>query len=120
MELMLALASGFMISWSLIQRGIAAWDAWHESVMQHHNYAWVRAQCLNESFSSNIRVHSDICERAQRHASRTPFLHALSAAMQEHDTPWLPAAIFLMVALSWTTWMFKAKKRANFTPFSMI
>lgn len=112
LDLALALASGFTVSWCLVQRCIAAWDAWHEAVRLHARDAWIREQCMNDTFYTNLRVHSDACERVQIHANRTPFLHALSAAMQEDETPWLPAAFFAFFTVLVTRFIWKTRRRA--------
>lgn len=105
MDLVLALLSGFVVSWCALQRGILAWDAWHEAVRLEARDAWMRGLCRNETFFANMRVHSDVCEVVQRSASRTPFLHAVGAAM-EAETAWLPAvALAAALALARFMWI---------------
>jgi len=98
MELLLSLFSGFFITSCLIQRAMVAWDTWHEAVRLQTRDAWMRVQCQDESFFANMRVHSDVCEVVQRAANRTPFLHALGAAV-EVETPWLPPVIAVAVGI---------------------
>lgn len=99
MDLGLAIFSGFFITTCVIQRIIVAWDTWHEAIRLHARDAWMRVQCQNESFFTNMRVHSDVCEVVQRAANRTPFLHALGAAV-EVEVSWLPPVVVVLLGIA--------------------
>lgn len=99
MDLALVVFSGFFVTSCVMERGIAAWDAWHEAHRIHRRDAWMREQCQDQSFFANMRVHSDACEVVQRNAMRGALLHAVSAFMDARAS-WVPPLIVLIAGIA--------------------
>lgn len=79
MDLILCITAAFMGSYITLQRIMTAWDIWHESTRLHIKNTWMRESCQNISFYANMQMHSDVCDRVQKQASRTPLMHAMQA-----------------------------------------
>lgn len=47
--------------------------------------AWLRVQCKDPQFYSNLRQHTDLCSQVEKHAQSSIFLTALNAMVMQNQ-----------------------------------
>lgn len=85
MEIPVIITASFFTTYYIIHKTIAAWQVWHESYRIHYKNAWMRNECANPTFYANMQIHSDVCEKVQKQAITTPFMHAAQTFLKIDD-----------------------------------
>jgi hypothetical protein len=99
MEIVLSIIATFVCSYFAMHRVMIAWDTWHEARRIHNKNTWMRNACLNDTFYTNMQMHSDVCDRVQRQAIRTPIMHALQVFITMDGNLLLLITIFVILII---------------------
>jgi len=76
--MVVALTVFWVISFS-IGRIFIFYEAYTSVLRVHKEEAWLRLQCGDPNFYTNMRQHTDVCANVQRNFERIPFLVGLNA-----------------------------------------
>ena len=78
-QFMIVTLTAFWTASFLVLRVAVFVDAWQQAVRVQQDEAWLRLQCDDPDFYSNMRQHTDLCMQVRKNAEQIPFLQALSA-----------------------------------------
>ena len=65
-----------------VSRVFVFYEAYTEFQNVLKNEAWLRTQCIDSDFYSNLRQHTELCDGVLRNSERSPFLIALNAVAE--------------------------------------
>ena len=78
-QFLIVTLTAFWTASFLVLRVAVFVDAWQQAVRVQQDEAWLRLQCADPEFYTNMRQHTDLCTEVRRNAEQIPFLQALSA-----------------------------------------
>ena len=78
--MVVALTVFWIISFS-IGRIFIFYEAYTSVIRVHKEEKWLRLQCGDPNFYTNMRQHTDVCANVQRNFERIPFLVGLNAVL---------------------------------------
>ena len=82
LKLMVVALSVFWIISFSIGRIFIFYEAYTSIVRVHKEESWLRVQCGDPNFYTNMRQHTDLCASVQRNFERIPFLVGLNAVAE--------------------------------------
>ena len=78
-KLMVISLSIFWIISFTVGRVFIFYEAYTSVLRVHKEESWLRVQCADPNFYTNMRQHTDLCANVQRNFERIPFLVGLNA-----------------------------------------
>ncbi len=82
LKLMIICLTTFWIVSFLVGRFFVFYEAYTSALRLVRDEAWIREQCSDPLFYSNLKQHSDLCQSVQINFERSPFLVALNAVSE--------------------------------------
>ena len=82
LRLMIICMTTFWIVSFSVGRFFVFYEAYTSTLRIIRDEAWIRAQCADPQFYSNLKQHSDLCQSVQINFERSPFLVALNAVSE--------------------------------------
>lgn len=82
LRLMIICMTTFWIVSFSVGRFFVFYEAYTSALRVIRDEAWIRAQCADPQFYSNLKQHSDLCQSVQINFERSPFLIALNAVSE--------------------------------------
>ena len=82
LKLMIICLSTFWIVSFAVGRFFVFYEAYTSAQRLIRDEEWIRTQCADAQFYSNLKQHSDICQSVQINFERSPFLIALNAVSE--------------------------------------
>jgi hypothetical protein len=82
LKLMVVALSVFWIISFSIGRIFIFYEAYTSVLRVHKEEGWLRIQCGDPNFYTNMRQHTDLCASVQRNCERIPFLVGLNAVAE--------------------------------------
>ena len=85
-KLMILCLTTFWVTSFTVSRFVVFYEAYSNALRVVRDEEWVRGQCSDPLFYSNLKQHSDLCLTVQINFERSPFLVGLNAVA---DTAYL-------------------------------
>lgn len=82
LKLMIICLTTFWIVSFSVGRFFVFYEAYTSALRLVRDEAWIRAQCSDPQFYSNLKQHSDLCQSVQINFERSPLLVALNAVSE--------------------------------------
>jgi hypothetical protein len=82
LKLMIICMTTFWIVSFSVGRFFVFYEAYTSALRVVRDEAWIRAQCADPQFYSNLKQHSDLCQSVQINFERSPLLVALNAVSE--------------------------------------
>ena len=82
LKLMIICLTTFWIVSFLVGRFFVFYEAYTSALRVVRDEAWIREQCSDPLFYSNLKQHSDLCQSVQINFERSPVLVALNAVSE--------------------------------------
>jgi hypothetical protein len=82
LKLMIICMTTFWIVSFSVGRFFVFYEAYTTALRVVRDEAWIRAQCADPQFYSNLKQHSDLCQSVQINFERSPLLVALNAVSE--------------------------------------
>jgi hypothetical protein len=82
LKLMIICLTTFWIVSFAVGRFFVFYEAYTSARRLVRDEEWIRMQCADAQFYSNLKQHSDICQSVQINFERNPFLVALNAVSE--------------------------------------
>ena len=82
LKLMIICLTTFWIVSFSVGRFFVFYEAYTSALRLIRDEAWIRSQCSDPQFYSNLKQHSDICQSVQINFERSPVLVALNAVSE--------------------------------------
>ena len=79
--MIICLTTFWIVSFS-VGRFFVFYEAYTSALRLVRDEAWIRAQCSDPQFYSNLKQHSDLCQSVQINFERSPLLVALNAVSE--------------------------------------
>jgi hypothetical protein len=79
--MIICLTTFWIVSFSM-GRFFVFYEAYTSALRIVRDEAWIRAQCSDPQFYSNLKQHSDLCQSVQINFERSPLLVALNAVSE--------------------------------------
>jgi hypothetical protein len=81
-KLMIVCLTTFWIVSFTMGRFFVFYEAYTSALRIVRDEAWIRTQCADPQFYSNLKLHSDLCQSVQINFERSPLLVALNAVSE--------------------------------------
>lgn len=82
LKLMIICLTTFWIVSFSVGRFFVFYEAYTSALRLIRDEAWIRSQCSDPQFYSNLKQHSDLCQSVQINFERSPVLVALNAVSE--------------------------------------
>jgi hypothetical protein len=82
LKLMIICMTTFWIVSFSVGRFFVFYEAYTSALRLIRDEAWIRTQCSDPQFYSNLKQHSDLCQSVQINFERSPLLVALNAVSE--------------------------------------
>jgi hypothetical protein len=82
LKLMIICLTTFWIVSFSVGRFFVFYEAYTSALRVVRDEAWIRTQCSDPQFYSNLKQHSDLCQSVQINFERSPLLVALNAVSE--------------------------------------
>lgn len=82
LKLMIICLTTFWIVSFSVGRFFVFYEAYTSALRTIRDEAWIRTQCADPQFYSNLKQHSDLCQSVQINFERSPLLVALNAVSE--------------------------------------
>jgi hypothetical protein len=79
--MIICLTTFWIVSFSM-GRFFVFYEAYTSALRLVRDEAWIRTQCADPQFYSNLKQHSDLCQSVQINFERSPLLVALNAVSE--------------------------------------